>query len=592
MLKPNRSDLDYQALVRRARRLQPGTGQKLKVAVLADVSTQHLAPLLRVLFADNGVDAELYEAGFDTIQLEAYNPDSGLYRFAPQVIIVLQSINRLRSLYYDFKGERAEFATAQADDIEKVWQAIQSHVQVPIVQSTFVVPVERPYGHFGAKVAGTLQGAVLDLNRELALRSRRHASVFSCDVDYIAAWAGRRHFLDEKLWALAKSLCALELLPDVAQSLVDISLATCGGRAIKCVVLDLDNTLWGGVVGDDGLEGIGLGDLDEGGAFRYFQLLLRDLWQRGIILAVCSKNNEDTARRVFREHPDMILREEHIAVFVANWEDKATNIARIREKLNIGYDAMVFLDDNPFERNLVRQLLPQILVPDLPEDPGLYVRAVCELNLFESAGQSALDSQRTAMYQVQEKREAELKHFSDINEYLKSLQTNVDCRRFEPQNLARIAQLIQRSNQFNLTTRRYSEAQCEALMRDATLCFPFSINVRDRFGDFGLVNVVVLRHCGRSLEIDSFLMSCRVLQRGIEQFAMNKIFDYAQQQGFDEVVGRYIPTAKNVMVKSFFEQFGFTQSADKGEQGSEWHLATSSYVPREVFVGEHATATP
>jgi FkbH-like protein len=285
----------------------------------------------------------------------------------------------------------------------------------------------------------------------------------------------------------------------------------------------------------------------------------------------------------------MVLKEEHIAVFVANWEDKATNIARIRETLNIGYDSMVFLDDNPFERNLVRQMIPQNCVPELPEDPALYVRAVSELNLFETSSASALDAQRTAMYQDQAKREEERKKVGNLEDYLRSLETTVIFSRFEPQNLSRIAQLIQRSNQFNLTTRRYSESQCEAVMRNQGEFFPFSINVQDRFGDFGLVNVAILRNRGKILEIDVFLMSCRVLQRGVEQFAMNKIFEHAKQGGFESVLGRYIPTAKNVMVKDFFAQFGFEESTDAAE-GTEWRLETSRYVPREVFIFEKSGA--
>jgi HAD superfamily phosphatase (TIGR01681 family) len=214
------------------------------------------------------------------------------------------------------------------------------------VQSTFVLPYERPFGNYGLAVQGTIHGVASDMNREISVRARENAGVLVNDVDYLAAWVGRRHFIDEKLWALSKSMCALELLPEVAQNIVDIVLAS-RGRAVKCVVLDLDNTLWGGVVGDDGLEGIELGDLDETGAFRSFQLYLRELGRRGILLAVCSKNDEAVARRVFQEHPGMILREEDIAAFVANWEDKATNIRRIRDKLNIGLDSMVFLDDNP-----------------------------------------------------------------------------------------------------------------------------------------------------------------------------------------------------------------------------------------------------
>jgi FkbH-like protein len=378
----------------------------------------------------------------------------------------------------------------------------------------------------------------------------------------------------------------------VPQNIVDISLAATG-RAVKCVVLDLDNTLWGGVVGDDGLEGIGLGDLDEDGAFRSFQLYLRELSSRGIILAVCSKNNESIAREVFQKHPGMVLKEEHIAVFIANWDDKATNIRRVREKLNIGFDTMVFLDDNPFERNLVRQLIPEIIVPELPEDPALYVRAVSELNLFETASQSSLDSGRTALYQDQQKREAESRNFATLDEYLQSLKTIACCRRFESATLGRIAQLIQRSNQFNLTTRRYSEAECRAMMEDREQYFPFTISVQDRFGDFGLINVVVLRLpvTGAVLEIDTFLMSCRVLQRGVEQLAMNKIFEFARENGCQSVAGQYIPTAKNMMVKSFFEQFGFHRAANPEDGATHWRLATADYVPRKVYI-EEATAEP
>jgi FkbH-like protein len=589
-LQMNQSaDLDYHELVKQAKRLLPGTGQSLKLALLADVSTQHLTPLLKVLFARAQVSVDIYEAGFDTVQTEAYNPASALYAFEPQVVVILQAAAGLRARYYRFSGDVGSFVQSEVDAISGVWEALQSRLPVPVLQSTFVLPYERPFGNFGMKVPGTLLSAAAEVNRELCMRARSAPSVFINDVDHVAGWVGRREFLDERLWALAKSICALNCLPLLAKNIVDIALA-CTGRAVKCVVLDLDNTLWGGAVGDDGLEGIGLGDLDEGGAFHAFQCYLRDLWRRGVLLAVCSKNNEAIARRVFAEHPAMVLKEEHIAVFVANWEDKASNIARIRETLNIGYDSMVFLDDNPFERNLVRQMIPQICVPELPEDPALYVRAISELNLFETSSSSALDTRRTAMYQDQAKREEERSKVGNLEDYLRSLETTVLFSRFEPQNLSRIAQLIQRSNQFNLTTRRYSESQCEAVMRDEAGFFPFSITVQDRFGDFGLVNVVILRKRPTLLEIDLFLMSCRVLQRGVEQFAMNKIFGYARQFGFDSVLGRYIPTAKNVMVKDFFQQFGFDRSAADA-QGTEWRLETARYVPREIFILEKSATT-
>jgi len=584
MLKNDRSALDYAQLLKRAKRLGPVSGPKLKVALLADVSTQHLVPLLRVLFADHGVDVELYEAGFDTIELESRDPNSALYAFAPQVMVLLQSTMKLKRTFHA-DGAHANFARTQADSIETVWNAFRAHTSAVIVQNTFVLPYERPSGNFGRLVEGDLVGAVTELNRELCLRARRHPSVLINDLDYLAGWVGRRKFLDEKLWGLAKSLCAFEFLPDVAQNIVDICLATIG-RAVKCVVLDLDNTLWGGVIGDDGLDGIILGDADEDGAFRGFQLFLRELTTRGIILAVCSKNNEPVAREVFQKHPGMVLKEEHIAVFVANWDDKATNIRHIRETLNIGFDSMVFLDDNPFERNLVRELIPDIIVPELPEDPALYVRTITELNLFETATQSTADASRTAQYQEQQKRAAESKQFATLDEYLQSLQTVATIRRFEPAALARISQLIQRSNQFNLTTRRYTEAECRHLMDDRQNVIPFTLFVRDRFGDFGLINVVILRAqpAEAVLEIDTFLMSCRVLQRGVEQLAMNRIFEHARAGNYQAVVGQFIPTAKNMMVKSFFEQFGFHCTATDADGTTHWRLSPSEYAPRKVFI--------
>jgi len=589
MLRNDRSELDYNRLTKRAKRLGSISAPPIKLALLADVSTQHLVPLLRVLLADHNVDAKIYEAGYDTVELEALNPNSGLYAFNPEVIVILQSIMKLKDRLYDALGSRTSFIQAHADRIHAVWNAIRNRSQAIILQSTFVLPYERSSGNFSCLANDDFYTSVLELNREICLRARQTASVLINDIDHIAGWVGRRAFFDEKLWGLAKSLCALEYLPDIAQSIVDITLAALG-RSIKCIVLDLDNTLWGGVIGDDGLEGIRLGDLDEDGAFRSFQLFLRELTSRGILLAACSKNNEEVAREVFQKHPGMVLKEEHFAVFIANWQDKATNIRRIQKTLNIGFDSMVFLDDNPFERNLVRQLIPEIIVPELPDDPALYVRTISELNLFETAVQSSLDSGRTALYQDQQKRQAEARQFETLEDYLRSLNTAAFIQRFEASNLSRIAQLIQRSNQFNLTTRRYSEAECKKMMEETERFLPFTISVRDRFGDFGLINIVILRlfPTDRLLHIDTFLMSCRVLQRGVEQLAMNKIFEFARQGGYTEVVGYYIPTLKNIMVKSFFEQFGFRQTSVSTEGATEWRLEPEKYVPREVFIEEPA----
>ena len=587
MLKLSPEGLDYFALSRRARRLVLPETRELRVALLGDVSTQPLVPLLEVLIADRGFRPRICEAGFDTVELEALNPDAALYAFDPALIVILQGAGKLTSLWYDYPGDRSHFARDRASIIEATWKAIRLRSGAPIVQSTFVLPYERPFGNYGLLVPDTLHGVVAELNHEIRVRAMAHHGVLLNDVDYLAAWIGRRNFIDEQLWALSKSLCALQVLPDVAQNIVDIGLA-CQGQSVKCVVLDLDNTIWGGVVGDDGIEGIELGLSDPTGAFRSFQQYLRELARRGILLAVCSKNDEAVALRAFREHPGMVLRDSDICAFVANWDDKATNIRRIRDKLNIGLDSMVFLDDNPFERNLVRKLLPDVLVPELPEDPTLYVRAISELNLFETASYSVVDAARTGQYQLQERRDSARAQFADLESYLVSLDTRARVARFESAELPRIAQLLQRSNQFNLTTRRHAQAACAMMMEDEALCFPFSITVADRFGDFGLISVVILRLVGDAVDIDSFVMSCRVLQRGVEQLAMNRIFEFAAEQGKRFVTGRYIPTAKNGMVRDFFPKFGFVESAATGE-GTAYSLDVRLYQPRHVHLRETAS---
>jgi FkbH-like protein len=287
----------------------------------------------------------------------------------------------------------------------------------------------------------------------------------------------------------------------------------------------------------------------------------------------------------------MVLKESDISVFVANWKDKATNIKSIQEKLNIGFDSIVFFDDNPFERNLVRKLLPEVIVPELPEDPAEYLKTISELNLFETSTFSNLDMQRNNFYQNQNKREEGKLSFHSIEEYLESLETKVLVTPFTQNNLPRIAQLIQRSNQFNLTTKRYSEVECANIMKESKF-ETFTITVNDKYGDFGLICIVVLEFKESILEIDTFLMSCRVLQRGIEQFAMNKIFEIAKEKKLNHVIGRYIPTKKNQMVKDFYKDFGFEKiNEDQINEETLWKLDLINFNPIKVFINEISNIT-
>jgi FkbH-like protein len=291
---------------------------------------------------------------------------------------------------------------------------------------------------------------------------------------------------------------------------------------------------------------------------------------------VCSKNDLRNALLPFEKHPEMVLRREDFAAFVANWSDKAQNIRQIRETLNIGFDSMVFLDDNPFERNLVRELLPEVVVPELPDDPAGYVREISRLNLFETSSYSVEDGQRAELYRQEALRQQSQAGFSSVEEFLQSLQMRIEVARFDPFHLPRIAQLMQRSNQFNLTTRRLSEAECAALMNDPS-AIPLYATLADRLGDHGLISIVILHPHDGELVIRDWLMSCRVLSRGVEQFLMNTVFEHARRLGLARVTGEFIPTSKNAMVREFFAQFNFARLGEDSDGRTRWGLEAAAY---------------
>jgi FkbH-like protein len=578
------SNLGYAALLAESRRLDAtGRGKsKIKVALLSDAATQRLVPILRTLFARHGVDAEIYEGPFDAIELEAYDRNSGLYRFQPQVVVVLNCVQALRAVYLRPETDAASFVEATSKRIARIWDAIQGNMPATIIQGNLVLPYERLFGNFDQKVPESLYATAVAVNSRVVQEARSRGSVLLCDVESVASWLGRQQWFEDRFWDSAKYFCALDCLPHVANSLVAIVMASLG-QVIKCVVVDLDNTLWGGVIGDDGLDGIQISAHGEGEAFYRMQQYLRALKQRGIVLAVCSKNEMANALLPFEKHPEMVLRREDFAVFVANWNDKAVNIRQIKQTLNIGFDSMLFLDDSPFERNLVRELLPGVVVPELPEDPADYVRAISALNPFETTSFSAEDAQRTEMYRMQAERREEQAGFASVEEFLLSLDMRIAVGRFDAFHLPRISQLMQRSNQFNLTTRRLSEIECKALMENPDW-LPLYAKLRDRLGDHGLISIVTVEVRPEDLAIRDWLMSCRVLGRGVEGFLMNRVVEHAQELGLARVTAEYIPTAKNGMVKDFFGQFGFERVAEGAGGAAQWRLLTKDYVSLPTFM--------
>ncbi|MFN6040113.1 MAG: HAD-IIIC family phosphatase, partial [Bacteroidota bacterium] len=415
------------------------------------------------------------------------------------------------------------------------------------------------------------------LNFRLSDLSTSIKNLHICDFSGIQNNLGKSKIFHPSIYINSDMVVSIDALPYLSKITFDIINAL-EGKIKKCLILDLDNTLWGGIIGDDGLENIQIGGLGIGKAFTEFQHWLKELKNRGIILAVCSKNNYDIACEPFEKHPDMVLRNEDISVFVANWENKASNIRHIQQILNIGFDSMVFLDDNPFERNMVRENINGITVPELPEDPSDYLEFLYSLNLFETAGISKEDTERTKQYQTEALRSQYQKSFVDEDDFLKNLSMISKVEGFTAFNTPRVAQLSQRSNQFNLRTVRYSESEIST-MSNSKATHPFAFHLEDKFGDHGLISLIILKEKeDEILFIETWLMSCRVLKRGMENFVLNTIAEYAVKNGFLFLEGEYIPTAKNEMVKDHYLNLGFEPKENF------WQLNLEKYNYKKSFI--------
>jgi FkbH-like protein len=551
-----------------------------KVALVGDSATQFLRKAIRALGCSEKLAIELFEADFDQMDAQILDKTSEMYQFKPEFIVLYPSGERLWNRFTATPtATRATFAAQILDEIGNWWKTIGHTCNAKVIHLNFVEINDKTFGNFATKTEVSFPYQVKKLNLELMNLARGHKQIFIADLAALASETGYGTAHDPRLYATAKVALALDFLPSVAKAILDIMQAA-SGKIHKCLVLDLDNTVWGGIIGDDGMEKIEIGELGLGHAFDSLQQWARELKNRGIILAVCSKNDEDTARKPFKEHPDMTLRLNDIAVFIANWDNKVDNLKQIQKVLNIGFDSMVFVDDNPFERNLVREFLPDVAVPELPEDPALYVPYLRSLNLFETISYSEEDLQRTRQYQVEIERTDFQKSFTSIEDYLGGLQMKAIVRPFEAYTVPRVAQLAQRSNQFNLRTIRYTDAEVEQ-MRDSSEFITLAFQLRDKFGDHGLIAVVILRKMENSCAfIDTWIMSCRVLKRGMEEFTVNQMAKRARMHGIQRLVGEYIPTAKNGMVETLFSRMGFI----KGD--SKWELDTGKFQEFNTFITE------
>ena len=547
---------DFNTLKKAARKSDPGL-PAYKLAVIGNCATQHIATAIKGEAFLRGLSIDVFDADYDQIDAQTMDGGSELYSFAPNAVLLVMCTEKL---YEGFCSTPVEKHPSFADDtiarIRMYWTLISEKLQTSILQFSFAYLNDGSMGNYALREPCSFSYQLSRLNFLLGQSAAEHKGVYLVDINAIQGRLGTSLFKDDKLYYVAKMPFSLEALPHLAEQTVNMITAL-RGSIKKCVIVDLDNTLWGGVIGDDGLDGIEIGELGTGHAFSEFQLYLKELKRRGIILAVCSKNNEDTAKLPFEKHPEMVLRLEDFALFVANWQDKASNIRFIQQTLNIGMDSIVFLDDNPFERGVVRSLIPDITVPELPDDPALYLSYIRSLDLFETASFSSADADRTEQYRQEADRSALVAKFTSYDEYLRALEMSAQAAPFDKFHYPRIAQLTQRSNQFNLRTVRYTESEIESVANDDNHITRYYC-LHDKYGDYGLISVVIMdKREDSSLFISEWLMSCRVLKRGMEEFIVNDIIRTASQCGCTKVIGEYIPSPKNAMVADLYERMGF-----------------------------------
>lgn len=547
---------DFNTLKKAARKSDPGL-PVYKLAVIGNCATQHIATAIKGEAFLRGLSIDVFDADYDQIDAQTLDGGSELYSFAPNAVLLVMCTEKL---YEGFCSTPAEKRPSFADDtiarIRMYWTLISEKLQTSILQFSFAYLNDGSMGNYALREPCAFSYQLSRLNFLLSQSAAENKGVYLVDINAIQGRLGTSLFKDDKLYYVAKMPFSLEALPHLAEQTVNMITAL-RGSIKKCVIVDLDNTLWGGVIGDDGLDGIEIGELGTGHAFSEFQLYLKELKRRGIILAVCSKNNEDTAKLPFEKHPEMVLRLDDFALFVANWQDKASNIRFIQQTLNIGMDSIVFLDDNPFERGVVRSLIPDITVPELPDDPALYLSYIRSLNLFETASFSSADADRTEQYRQEADRSALVAKFTSYDEYLRALEMSAQAAPFDKFHYPRIAQLTQRSNQFNLRTVRYTESEIESVANDDNHITRYYC-LHDKYGDYGLISVVIMDKLeDSSLFISEWLMSCRVLKRGMEEFIVNDIIRTASQCGCTKVIGEYIPSPKNAMVADLYERMGF-----------------------------------
>lgn len=552
-----------------------------KVAILRSFTVEPMVPMLRAAAFTAGLDLAVYLSDFNAYPQEILDPGSTLYQFMPDAaFLAVQTRDVAPDLWKEFAdldpGQIRSAASRVATGFRDLAGAFRRNSKANLVIHSLEQPSLPVNGLLDAQGSDSQRLTLERINQGLRNIAQEQAGVYILDYDSLIARHGRDTWHNEQRWLTTRLPVAGPAMNRLVDEWMQF-LHPLAGRVAKCLVVDLDNTLWGGVIGEDGMDGIRLGAEYPGAAYQELQRALLDLHHRGILLAICSKNNADDAWEALKHHPGMKLQPGHFSAARINWMEKSANLREIAAELNIGLDSMAFLDDNPIERRQVRSALPEVWVVPLPHDPMLFARAVRECPLFERLSLSGEDRQRGEMYQAQQEREQLQRKIPSREDFYRSLQQEAEIAPVSKTTLARVAQLTNKTNQFNLTTRRRSEQEVAELAASPGWdCF--SLRVRDRFGDNGLVGVAIT-HCeGDCCEIDTLLLSCRVIGRTVETAFLSFLAGHARGRGASRLQGWFRPTKKNQPARDFYPSHGFVRDRQDGDATS-WSLELSQSMP-------------
>lgn len=542
-----------------------------RIAILGGSTTAEIRDMLELFLLYHGIRPEFYESAYNRYYEDAMFGSPELQKFRPDLIYVFtSSVNLSRSpAPGDSEETVRNLVAAEFSRFDGLWDSIASAYSCPIIQNNFELPHYRVHGNFDSWDMRGRTHFTLELNRRFAEAARERKNLYLHDLNYLSAWYGLERWHDRAFWYSYKYAMNYGAIPFVAHSVASMIRAIYGGSK-KCLMLDLDNTLWGGVIADDGVGGIRLGkETPEGEAYTEFQQYIKELGARGVILAVCSKNDDDVARSGF-SHPDSVLKIEDFASFKANWQPKNENVLNILRAINIGEDAVVFLDDNPVEREIVQSQVPDVEAPDIGEDVARYIHVLGKGGYFEIVALSKDDLERNSFYKSDTVRREAAGQFQSYEAFLQSLEMTAEIEPFGEIYLDRIAQLTNKTNQFNLTTKRYTRAELAKIAEDRNYLTLYG-RLADRFGDSGIVSVIVGRLSGEDLHIELWLMSCRVLKRGMEMAMLDRLVEMASGRGVKKLHGYYFRTAKNNLVSKLYEELGFTK-INENDDNCRWAL--------------------